>query len=207
MKTFPVLSAAESKLQNHNGNSLNPGKKTLSVSIIGNITETCKIWELPCYTFPIVSATEKHNGNSNSSFCVFPLLSRIMETFYFILWALIEIWKQLGRPSFLGMEIIRNGSGLDTKVYRKRMDTGLLLHYRSHIDMKCKHSPLKTVLNRAFKLSSNWQFFCQECERLKENFTHLHYPEALIQTTIRSFVEIKGHGEHTFPAMSIGNAH
>lgn len=87
------------------------------------------------------------------------------------------------------------------------MDTGLLLHYHSHIDMKCKHSPLKTMLNRAFKLSSNWQFFRQEWEPLKEIFTHLHYPEALMQATIRSFVEIKGHGEHTFPAMNIGNAH
>ena len=47
------------------------------------------------------------------------------------------------------------------------------------------------VLNRAFKLSSNWQFFNQECERLKEIFTRLHYPESLIHNTIRFFVEMK----------------
>ena len=49
--------------------------------------------------------------------------------------------------------------------------------------MKYKHSLLKTMLNRGFKLSSDWQFFHQECERLKEIFTHLHYPESLIQNT------------------------
>ena len=60
-----------------------------------------------------------------------------------------------------------------------------------HVDMKYKHSLLRTMLNRAFKLSSTWQFFHQECERLKEIFTRLHYPEPLIQNTIRLFVEMK----------------
>ena len=54
---------------------------------------------------------------------------------------------------FLGIVIIRNGLRLDTKVYRKPTDTGLLLHYQSHVDVKYKHSLLKTMLNRAFKLS------------------------------------------------------
>ena len=39
-----------------------------------------------------------------------------------------------------------------------------------------------------FRLRS---FFHQECERLKEIFTRLHYPEPLIQNTIRRFVEMK----------------
>ena len=37
--------------------------------------------------------------------------------------------------------------------------------------------------NRSFKLSSNWHFFHQECERLQEIFIRLHYPEHLIQNT------------------------
>ena len=64
-----------------------------------------------------------------------------------------------GKLHFLGMVIIRNGPRLDTKVYRKPTNTGLLLHYQSHIDAKYKHSLLKTMLNRVFKPSSNWQFF------------------------------------------------
>ena len=83
-----------------------------------------------------------------------------------------------GKLPFLGMVIIRNGRRLDTKVYVKPTDTGLLLHlYQSHVDVKYKHSLLKTMLHRAFKLSSNWQFFHQECERLKMVFARLHYPE------------------------------
>ena len=40
-----------------------------------------------------------------------------------------------GKLSFLGMVIIRNGPRLDTKVYVKPTDTGLLLHYQSHVDV------------------------------------------------------------------------
>jgi hypothetical protein len=45
------------------------------------------------------------------------------------------------------------------------------------------------MLNRAFKLSSNWQFFHQECERLKMVFARLHYSETLVENTIRHFIE------------------
>ena len=108
--------------------------------------------------------------------------------------------RKTGNFLFLGMEIIRNSTRLDRKVYRKPTDTGLLLHYYSHVDMKYEHSPLKTImLNRAFKLSSNWQFFHQECERLKEIFTRLHYPEPLIHNTIRFFVEMKVTGSKRPP--------
>ena len=47
------------------------------------------------------------------------------------------------------------------------------------------------MLNRAFKLSSKWKCFYWECEHLKEIFTRLHYPEPLIQNTIRFFIEVK----------------
>ena len=47
----------------------------------------------------------------------------------------MELKKNEKLP-FLGMEIIRNSTRLDTKVYRKPTDAGLLLHYNSHVDMK-----------------------------------------------------------------------
>jgi len=77
---------------------------------------------------------------------------------------------------FLGMEIIRSGCWLDMKVYRKPMDTGLLLHYHSHMDRR-QQSLLNTMLNRAFKLSSTWGLLHQECECVKEIFSQLCYPD------------------------------
>ena len=59
------------------------------------------------------------------------------------------------------------------------------------------------MLNRGFKLSSNCQLFHQECERLKEIFTRLYYPEPLIQNTIRVFIEMKVTGS-TRPPQQVG---
>jgi len=93
-----------------------------------------------------------------------------------------------GKLPFLGVEIVKHMSCLETKVYKKPTDTGLLLHYQSHVDVRYKQSLLKTVGNRAFKLSSNWQLFNQECERLSETSSQLHYPVPLLQSTIIDFV-------------------
>ena len=51
--------------------------------------------------------------------------------------------EKIGKLPFLGMEVIRNSTRIDTKVYRKPTDTGLLLLYNSHVDMKYRHSLLK----------------------------------------------------------------
>ena len=48
-----------------------------------------------------------------------------------------------------------------------------------------------TMLNRAYRLSSDWQAFDVEVERLVSVFSHLNYPGTLIHSTIRSFVEGK----------------
>ena len=47
------------------------------------------------------------------------------------------------------------------------------------------------MLNRAFKLSYTWKLFHQECERLKKTFSQLRYPDKLVQSTIRQFIDSK----------------
>ena len=72
---------------------------------------------------------------------------------------------------FLGMEIIRNGHRVDTKVYKKPTDTRLLLHYQSHVDEKYKQAMLNTILYLALKLASTKELFHLECEHIKETFS------------------------------------
>jgi len=76
-------------------------------------------------------------------------------------------------------------------VHRKPTDTGVLLHYQSHVDGRYKRSLLNTMLNRAFKLSSSWNLFHKKCERLKEILSRLCYPDNLVQTTIRKVIASK----------------
>ena len=54
----------------------------------------------------------------------------------------------------IGIEIVKNGIKLETQVYRKPTNTGLLLHFQSHTDKRYKDSLLKTIIHRAYVLSS-----------------------------------------------------
>ena len=92
---------------------------------------------------------------------------------------------------FLGMQLLNRAPNIETKVYIKPTNTGLLLHYQSHVDIRYKRGLLKTMLDRAYRLSSCWTYFSEECDRLKALFSRLKYPEQLINTTVRCFVSSK----------------
>ena len=66
---------------------------------------------------------------------------------------------------------------LETKVFVKPRNTGLLLHYKSHVDVRYKPELPKTMLDHAFRLSSNWLSFFEECDRLKLPFFALKYSD------------------------------
>ena len=80
------------------------------------------------------------------------------------------------RIPFIGIDIIKNGTKLETQVYRKPTNTGLLLHFHSHTDKRYKDSLLKTMLHRAYALSSTTEAFNEECAKLRSIFSRLDYP-------------------------------
>ena len=55
---------------------------------------------------------------------------------------------------FIGVNCHLDSSGVQTSVYHKLTDIGLLLHYRSHIDQKYKQSLLRTMIHRAYKMAT-----------------------------------------------------
>ena len=93
-----------------------------------------------------------------------------------------------GTLLFLGTQLLNKHTRVETKVYVKPTNTGLLLHYKSHVDDRYKRGLLKTMLDRAYRLSSNWHYFSEECDRLKLVFSRLKYPHNLVNSTISRFV-------------------
>ena len=89
---------------------------------------------------------------------------------------------------FIGIEIIKNGTRIETQVYRKPTNTGLLLHFQSHTDKHYKECLLKTMIHPAHSLSSTTETFNEECNRLRGIFIRLQYPVALINSTTNNFV-------------------
>ena len=89
---------------------------------------------------------------------------------------------------FLGMMIEKKDCELVTSVYRKPTNNGLLLHFQSHVDMRYKKSLIRTMLHRAYRLSSSWESIVRECDHLTGMFFKLGYPDRLVDATITSFL-------------------
>ena len=73
------------------------------------------------------------------------------------------------RLPFIGMEIIKIDGSLETCAHRKKTNKGLLLHYQSHGDSRYKRSLLRTMLDRAKRISSTQDFLSQECKNLNRD--------------------------------------
>ena len=67
-------------------------------------------------------------------------------------------------------------------------NTGLLLHYHSHVDKRYKRCLLSTMINRAYRLSSTPTAFSEECDKLRATFLNLDYPVNLINSSISEFL-------------------
>lgn len=97
----------------------------------------------------------------------------------------------------LGIKIIQNGSQLDIKVYKKPLRYWLtILHFQGHLGVRYKHSLLRTMLNREFKLSLYiyMQLCHQEYERLKENIA-LYIQNLLCKSKSKTLT--KNYKQHT----------
>ena len=92
---------------------------------------------------------------------------------------------------FLGIQLLNRAPRIETKVFVKPTNSGLLLHYHSHVDYRYKRGLLTTMLDRAYRLSSSWSFFTEECERLKSVFSKLKYPKYLVDSTVKTFLNLK----------------
>ena len=89
---------------------------------------------------------------------------------------------------FIGIEIVKNRTKLETQVYRKPTNTGLLLHFQRHTDKCYKDSLLKTMIHRAYALLSTTEAFNTECAKLHSIFSCLEYPTSLIDSAINNFL-------------------
>ena len=93
------------------------------------------------------------------------------------------------RFPFVGMNITKSGNRLETSVYRKSTNTGLLLHYHSYVDKFYKDCLLATMIHRAYhELSSTPTAFSAECNKLCSTFFNLDYPIDLINSAINKFL-------------------
>ena len=73
-------------------------------------------------------------------------------------------------------------------VFRKPTFTGLGMNFHSETFMNFKLNNIRTLLYRAFKISSNWHLFHEELLFLLNFFTTNGYPKGLVFSICRNFI-------------------
>ena len=89
---------------------------------------------------------------------------------------------------FLDIEIFKIESSFATSVFRKKTFTGLGSHFYSFTPFKYKISAIKTLIHRAYHLSSNWYNFTTEIDFLINFFNNNGYPKNLVLKLISNFL-------------------
>ena len=108
--------------------------------------------------------------------------------------------EHVGSIPFLGTVLTRCDDTLTTEVYRNPTDTGLLLHFQSHVDSRYKKGLVNTMVNRAYRLSYTKEGFAKECNKLRTMFSKLHYPKRLVDSSINKFSQEPDKEIHPLPS-------
>ena len=108
-----------------------------------------------------------------------------------------EVERNASLP-FIGVELLNLAPRIKTKVYVKPTNTGLLLHYQSHMDNRYKRSLITT--ERAYRISSDWSYFSKECDPLETVFLKLKYPRHLFNLAVKQFVDSKVADQQHIPS-------
>ena len=95
-----------------------------------------------------------------------------------------------GKFSFLdvAMKVQEDGTLLFS-THIKPTDKGVYTNYKSCLPDNYKLAIVKTLLHRSYRISSNWQIFHEEIERITRTLINNDFPQYFIQKTIGRFID------------------
>ena len=95
-----------------------------------------------------------------------------------------------GKLPFLDIDIEKSEEGgFITSIYHKSSYTGLLLNYLSFTPNLYKKSLVKTLIDRTYKICSNWKKFHVDVNKLKYILQRNAFPLKFIDRIIRNYVD------------------
>ena len=93
-----------------------------------------------------------------------------------------------GNIGFLDI-FISSKNSFSTSLYHKPTFTGLYLNFKSFAPMQFKTMLVNTLLDRIFKISSNWVNFHLDVEQLSKYLMKNLYPKKLIDKLCKKFLD------------------
>ena len=99
--------------------------------------------------------------------------------------------QNAGKLAFFDIVISNESDNYCTSVCCKKTSIGLYTNFTSFTPFSYKIGLIKTLLHRAFEISSSWNFFDQEKRKIKNLLMKNLYPSHLIDKEIKTFLENK----------------
>ena len=108
-----------------------------------------------------------------------------------------------GRLPFLDVQVNKSGTKFKTSVYHKPTDQGKCLNNKSECPDKYKLSVINNYLNRAYKISDSWSNFHHEVLHIKQVLVNNNYPNALVDTQLKKFLDRKLSNENNMQSKNL----
>jgi hypothetical protein len=103
-----------------------------------------------------------------------------------------------GQLHFLDVNLsVQENGTIKRGVYVKPTDKGNYVNFDSFLPMSYKISLIKTLVHRAYKITSNWESFDVEMKRITQNLINSNYPISVIEKVMNKTIESLFTGTHT----------
>ena len=100
--------------------------------------------------------------------------------------------EENNKINFLDCTLTKSENGNTTSiifnVFRKLTFTGLGMNFQSHTFFNFKINNIKTLLHRAFLITSTWEGFTKEVDFLSKFFVNNGYPKNMVWNAVRKFL-------------------
>ena len=117
----------------------------------------------------------------------------------------IEFTSELEQDStlpFLDLKIQKTNTNFVTSIYRKDTFTGLGTHFLSYESIRFKINSIKTLIYRAYKLSSSYVNFHLEIEFLSKFFQSNGFPVSTFHKQVKDFLNRMYSPQASVPTVS-----
>ena len=99
-----------------------------------------------------------------------------------------EVNKQM---PFLDTLVHRKVNNVDTSTYTKATNSGDCMNFSSHCPNRYKIGVIKNFLHRSYQVSSTWQAFTDDLNRIRQLLVNNNFPNSIIEKTIAKFINSK----------------
>ena len=112
-----------------------------------------------------------------------------------------------GKLNFLDVMLNREGNKISTSVFVKNSNDGTCINFNSICPERYKIGVIKTLLYRAFHLSSDWENFRIEMQRLRQLFVNNNFPIQIVDDTIDKFKSQNNHIKFIRDSEAVNDTH